>query len=135
MPRLRHGMARVEFLTVRGEVEVMIAQGYAYALIYEKLKSQGKISMCYGAFRTYIHGGQAKSRGNLRRASEKPEQTPARDLTPTIPIGPPALPESASTAQTSAPVCSGLIRIKSSTSKFDSKENNFGIDELGPTWE
>lgn len=58
MPRLRHGMARVEFFAVQENVMALLAQGHTYASAYDLLKKEGKITMCYGAFRGYAHGGR-----------------------------------------------------------------------------
>ncbi len=55
MPRLRPGLARVEFFAVREDVMALLNQGHTYASAYDRLKGAGKISMSYSAFRNYVH--------------------------------------------------------------------------------
>lgn len=62
MPRLRNGMARVEFLAVRAEVEELAAKGHPAMSIYQQFKADGKISMSYRAFHRYLKGTPKKSR-------------------------------------------------------------------------
>ncbi len=70
MPRLRPGLARVEFFAVREDVMALLTQGHTYASAYDQLKDAGKISMSYSAFRNYVHN---RSRSNLEpRHGNKP---------------------------------------------------------------
>lgn len=61
MPRLRPGLARVEYFAVRDEVSMLLAQGHTYASAYDTLKTKGKITMCYGTFRSYANGSREKT--------------------------------------------------------------------------
>lgn len=72
-------MARVEFLAVRENVMALLAQGHTYASVYDRLKKEGKITMCYGAFRSYVHG----------RRRTKPEAEGAATQTPPVGKAPP----------------------------------------------
>ena len=60
MPRLRNGMARVEFLAVREEAEALIAKGHPAMSIYQQFKEAGKISMSYAAFHKHLRGATKK---------------------------------------------------------------------------
>lgn len=40
MPRLRPGLARVEYFAVRDEVSMLLAQGHTYASAYDTLKTK-----------------------------------------------------------------------------------------------
>lgn len=62
MPRLRNGMARVEFMAVREEVEALIAKGHPAMSIYQQFREAGKISMSYRAFHRHLKGAPKKTR-------------------------------------------------------------------------
>lgn len=79
MPRLRPGLARVEFFAVRQEVMALLSQGHTYASAYDRLKEAGKISMSYSAFRNYVHA----------RSRQKPEAEDAAARTPPAGTAPP----------------------------------------------
>ena len=50
MEPLRKGAARIEFFTVRQDVEKLLAAGYSIKLAYDHLKKSGQITMSYQAF-------------------------------------------------------------------------------------
>lgn len=50
MEPLRKGAARIEFFTVRQDVEKLLAAGYSIKLAYDHLKESGQITMSYQAF-------------------------------------------------------------------------------------
>lgn len=60
MPRLEHGMARVEFLAIRQDAEALMEQGYQCTKVFRHLREAGKISMCYQAFRGFIRASKPK---------------------------------------------------------------------------
>lgn len=64
MPRLRPGLARVEYFAVREEVLTLLAEGHTYASAYDALKDKGKITMCYGAFRSYANGSRNSTKND-----------------------------------------------------------------------
>ena len=41
--RLRSGLARVEFLAARQEIEDLIAKGYSFRIAHEILRKDGKL--------------------------------------------------------------------------------------------
>jgi hypothetical protein len=49
-------MARVEFLACKPEIEKLRSEGFSIAVIFEKLKENGKIAMGYNTFCKYIKG-------------------------------------------------------------------------------
>ena len=51
---LEYGIARVEFLAVRPDVNELLAQGWPRSRIYRRLLEEGKISMRYKTFCEYI---------------------------------------------------------------------------------
>ena len=51
--RLTPGMARVEFLAVKDEVESLLARGYLLKPAYAQLTKEKRISMTYDTFRRY----------------------------------------------------------------------------------
>lgn len=82
MPRLKNGMARVEFLAVRAEAEALLAKGHPASSIYEHFKSNGKISMSYRAFHRHLKGTPRK-KDERKEAPATPSVTvPARETTP-----------------------------------------------------
>jgi hypothetical protein len=68
MEPLKKGVARIEFFTVRNEVEKLLAAGYSIKLAYDHLKNLGQITMSYQAFyrnlkprkKSVSHGSTAK---------------------------------------------------------------------------
>ena len=50
MEPLRKGAARIEFFSVRQDVEKLLAAGYSIKLAYDHLKESGQITMSYQAF-------------------------------------------------------------------------------------
>lgn len=102
MPRLRNGMARVEFMAVREEVEALIAKGHPAMSIYQQFKAAGKITMSYRAFHRHLKGAPKKARQSA--PAEKP--TPPLSVQPKVPA--PAVaeaqkPEAASVPPSRAP--------------------------------
>lgn len=45
---------RVEFLAVQEDVVELLRKGYGYTMIYNKLKNESKITMCYQTFYGYV---------------------------------------------------------------------------------
>lgn len=122
MPRLKNGMARVEFLTVCAEAEVLLGKGHPCSSIYERFKADGKISMSYRAFHRYLKGKPLKK-----------TRTGEASAIPTSHAASAPAPESTLADQALVPARSGPIQAKGNTSKFNA--NDFDIDELGPTKE
>lgn len=76
MPRLRSGMARVEFFAVRQEVEELLAQGHTLRLAYEHLFKLKKISMAYDSFRRHVKGAPKKATPNKTPEVSAPSAPP-----------------------------------------------------------
>lgn len=74
MPRLRPGMARVQFYAVQQEVVALLEQGYTFASAYDLLRTEKKITMCYGAFRAY-----AKQKDGHRKGKKTPSEKCRRE--------------------------------------------------------
>lgn len=60
MPRLNHGMARVEFLAVKPDVDELLAKGHPMTSVYRLLRDSGKISMCFESFKRHLRGPRQK---------------------------------------------------------------------------
>ncbi len=146
MPRLRPGLARVEFFAVREDVMALLTQGHTYASAYDQLKEAGKISMSYSAFRNYVHnrsrsnlepkhGNKPAKRENDMESTAEAASTRAGEASaiPTSHAASAPAPESTPADQALVPAHSGPIQAKGKTSKFDA--NDFDINELGPTKE
>lgn len=87
MPRLRNGMARVEFLAVRVEAEVLLARGHSCSSIYERFKADGKISMSYAAFHRHLKRLSPRDPEKIdmsRNRHPKPEAEDAATQTPPV---------------------------------------------------
>lgn len=76
MPRLKNGMARVEFLAVRAEAEALLAKGHPASGIYERFKADGKISMSYAAFHRHLKGAPKKATPNKTPEVSAPSAPP-----------------------------------------------------------
>ena len=123
MPVLKNGMARVEFHAVKPEVEDLLAKGYPIIAVYRLLKENGKISMCFGAFKRHLR--------RLRRSS-----TPKTEARGTSQVSPAKFgvsetarkepkPVSASAAKTSNPAAQsrGPILVRA-------EQKGFGQDKI-----
>lgn len=88
MPRLKNGMARVEFLAVSAEAKALLAKGHPCASIYERFKDAGKISMSYAAFHRHLKGApHRKTKPN--EAPEAPgKPAPSAQFPDKTPPGP-----------------------------------------------
>ncbi len=93
--RLRSGLARVEFLAARQEIEDLIAKGYSFRIAHEILRKDGKISMSYDAFRRFVTGkvstavlAGARTQNHVRDSKAKsavPDESRPRPSTGTGP--------------------------------------------------
>lgn len=70
-------MARVEFLAVRAEAEVLLDGGHPCSSIYERFKANGKISMSYRTFHRHLKGASLKK----AKTNKKPDP-PAPSVPP-----------------------------------------------------
>lgn len=74
MARLRPGLARREFLAAKTEVERRLAEGDTVLDVYAALRKEGKLTMCYNAFRLHVN------RAGLRSPRGHRGKTPAPAL-------------------------------------------------------
>ena len=68
MEPLRKGAARIEFFTVRQDVEKLLAAGYSIKLAYDHLKKSGQITMSYQAFYSNL---KPRKKSNYRVSTDK----------------------------------------------------------------
>ena len=84
--RLTPGMARVEFLAVKDEVESLLARGYLLKPAYAQLTKEKRISMTYDTFRRYARkyfpGGKNEQAGKLKRTDTRSKHSPGAVLPP-----------------------------------------------------
>lgn len=77
MGRMRKGTARVEFFTIRDELEELLSNGYNIKLAHEKLLGEGKITMSYRGFydnyRAVLGEKLRKKKAPMPAAAEKPK--------------------------------------------------------------
>lgn len=76
MPRLNHGMARVEFLAVKPDVDELLAKGHPMTSVYRLLKDSGKISMCFESFKRHLRGPRQKPAPDKEAAAGMPATPP-----------------------------------------------------------
>lgn len=100
--RLTPGMARVEFLAVKDEVESLLARGYLLKPAYAQLTKEKRISMTYDTFRRYARkyfpGGKNEQAGKLKRTDTRSKHSPGAVLPPS-----PAAPAKAHARLPTAP--------------------------------
>ena len=83
----RYGLAKVEFLACKPEIEKLLSEGHSIVLAYDKLKAAGKIktNMSYKLFSHYIRTGVAIRqmerdrkvfRQDIQRKSAPPSPSP-----------------------------------------------------------
>lgn len=68
MEPLRKGAARIEFFSVRQDVEKLLAAGYSIKLAYDHLKESGQITMSYQAFYSNL---KPRKKSNSRVSTDK----------------------------------------------------------------
>lgn len=78
--RLTPGMARVEFLAVKDEVESLLARGYLLKPAYTQLTKEKRISMTYDTFRRYAR--KYFPAGKLKRTDTRSKHSPGAVLPP-----------------------------------------------------
>ena len=84
--RLTPGMARVEFLAVKDEVESLLARGYLLKPAYAQLTKEKRISMTYDTFRRYARkyfpDGKNEQAGKLKRTDTRSKHSPGAENSP-----------------------------------------------------
>lgn len=118
MPRLEHGMARVEFLAIRQDAEALMEQGYQCTKVFRHLRDAGKISMCYQAFRGFIRASKLKpTKAKKARPAVQMAELPA------IVQDTPAQPEQAVQPDTAAkgPI---VVDVSAETPPFGSQQSD-----------
>lgn len=126
MPRLKNGMARVEFLTVCAEVEALLGKGHPCSSIYERFKADGKISMSYRTF--YHYASQvcpSLKRGKKLLPAAQPSTAPPPASAPSVPRDDAAASPDVS-GQTKVPAGNGPIVVG------DKQSSKFGKDKSDP---
>ena len=79
MPRLSPGRARREFLAAKPEVERRLAEGDTVLDVYAALRKEGKLTMCYNAFRLHVNrSGLRSPRGHARKPPAPAPALPAQ---------------------------------------------------------
>ena len=68
---MHYGIARVEFLAAKQEIETMICEGYTFAMIFRKLKEKNKITMSYTSFARYASGRYLTQKEKLQNEKVK----------------------------------------------------------------
>lgn len=77
--RLRPGRARREFLAVKPEVERRLAEGDTVIDVYAELRKEGKLTMCYNAFRLHVNrAGLRLPRGHAQKPPASAPALPAQ---------------------------------------------------------
>ena len=69
--KMHYGIARVEFLAAKQEIETMISEGYTFAMIFRKLKEKNKITMSYTSFARYASGRYLTQKEKLQNEKVK----------------------------------------------------------------
>ena len=87
MPRLRPGMARVEFYAVWNEVSELL--GHTYRSAYDLLSEKKKITMKYDSFRRHIKAKFAKKEYVEIDNQEKSVVSSANNIKKIVPDTPP----------------------------------------------
>ena len=67
--KMHYGIARVEFLAAKQEIETMISEGYTFAMIFRKLKEKNKITMSYTSFARYASGRYLTQKEKLQNGN------------------------------------------------------------------
>lgn len=67
--KMHYGIARVEFLAAKQEIETMISEGYTFAMIFRKLKEKNKITMSYTSFARYASGRYLTKKEKLQNGN------------------------------------------------------------------
>ncbi len=75
---------RVEYLSVRSEVERMLELGHSCKAIFEEMSRSGRITISYSTFCDYVRGGGRRFRSSERHIrNRKPTGlTPGQSGTP-----------------------------------------------------
>lgn len=123
MPRLSHGMARVEFHAVKPDVEDLLAKGHPMTSVYRLLKENGKISMCFESFKRYLRGPRRKKMLGKEASAASSSQSACTRPTGTVEKEP--KPVSASPAKPSNPAAQsrGPIIVRT-------EQKGFGQDKI-----
>lgn len=64
---IRPGIARVEYLACREDVEALLAKGYSVRLAYEAMQEQGRVTCGYSAFCDYVRGSGKRQHSSGKR--------------------------------------------------------------------
>ncbi len=64
---IRPGVARMEYLACREDVETLLAKGYSVRLAYEAMREQGRVTCGYSAFCDYVRGGGKRLHSSGKR--------------------------------------------------------------------
>lgn len=68
---IRPGIARVEYLACRENVEALLAKGYSVRLAYEAMQEQGRVTCGYSAFCDYVRGDGKRLHSSGKRKPRK----------------------------------------------------------------
>lgn len=68
---IRPGVARMEYLACREDVEALLAKGYSVRLAYEAMQEQGRVTCGYSAFCDYVRGDGKRLHSSGKRKPRK----------------------------------------------------------------
>ncbi len=80
--------ARAEYFACRGDVEIMLQQGYSIRMAYERMKEENRITCSYSAFCDYVRGNgnrlHSRKKGAQKTQLPVPQKTKNPEVVPQI---------------------------------------------------
>ena len=75
--------ARMEFATVKSDVEAMRQRGYSVKIMHEVLTGEGRLTMAYKTFCDYVRGGGQRLHGRKQDTRNQPPNANKASAPPT----------------------------------------------------